>query len=371
MTNRCPTRSKFLVQASSSSIGKRQPLEVDGTALEVPLHLPTCARTRLVLELPVGKRPEIAGGMVLASPGDIEQGAASGMLRWVVGIGQSPAAVLRIVDTAGLEVGVEKPDVTVDESLHYDVTSRGIDLETRLLLNANQSPPSQLSATLPAGLRLIDAKANKRPLAWSVTAIEASGGTNRATIELPAFPPSGELTVVLHAWGAAPFGESTQLPKVSLEGSFWTAGSIQLAARRFARAVRPDAGRLRSDRDKHSLRSPHERCAIAFVSIVLAPGSGQAGRASASGKWKRRHHDQAPIGKLRRRRTAGGGNCRRAGPSPRAFGHAATRLVDRWRRVGSCRCNRRMVRRRSARCSASRISLESRGRIPGIRCELS
>ncbi len=140
-------------------------LEVVGTSLETPLQLPIAARTRLVLDLPVGKRPEVAGGLVLESSADASDRASDKTRRWVIGIGDSPSPVLRIVDTSA-RPSQAPPTATFSEAVRCNVRSRGFDLETRLRINAGQSPLSQLSVALPEGLQLVEVTADDQKLAW-------------------------------------------------------------------------------------------------------------------------------------------------------------------------------------------------------------
>jgi hypothetical protein len=203
-------------------------LNVVGGSLEVPLRLPTAARTCLVLDLPEGQRPEIAGGLILDSPTEASDQASDNIRRWVIGIGDTPSTVLRIVDAKG-HVWPSSPAATLEESVRYVVRNRGFDMESRLRINASQSPLSQLSVTLPAGLQLIEATTGDRNLTWTTMPADKSGGLNRVALKLPAFPESGELIVVLHAWGAVPFDESWQLPRFLYDGLFWTSGSTELS----------------------------------------------------------------------------------------------------------------------------------------------
>ena len=202
-------------------------LEVVGTSLEMPLRLPTAARTRLVLELPAGKRPEVAGGLVVEPSADASDQASGDTRRWVIGVGESASLVLRIVD-ASARPAQESPAATLDESVRYDVRSRGFDLEAQLKIHAGDSPLSQLGVALPESLQLVEATAGGQEMAWITMPAEKSGGTHRITLQLPKLPESGELVVVLHAWGAVPFGESWQLPTMSYDGLFWTSGNLEL-----------------------------------------------------------------------------------------------------------------------------------------------
>ena len=75
-----------------------QPVQATGGTLEFPLRLPAAARTRLILDLPNGMRPVLEGSVVLESPAGQAPAAPGDWHRWVIAVGASQSAVLRIED---------------------------------------------------------------------------------------------------------------------------------------------------------------------------------------------------------------------------------------------------------------------------------
>ena len=198
------------------------PMPSAGSEPEFTLQLPPAASTRMVLDLPPGKRPTLAGSVVMEAPDDPSAGG-----RWVLAIATSAPGKLRIED-AGRVTAAPSSAASFREELRYELGERGIDLKARFWLTASESPPSRLNALLPAGLQLVEAQSGETELRWHVAAAEDLDGLAVAAIELPAEARPASRMIELRAWAPLAVGESARLPKPSLSDFFWTAGTIEL-----------------------------------------------------------------------------------------------------------------------------------------------
>ncbi len=198
-------------------------------AIEIPWRLPAATSTRVILDLPAGKQPEIEGGVVLATqpaPPDTKR-ADSNRRRWQLAVDPSLGTVLRITAGDGATTD-EEPGHAMREDVSYRITQRGLEIETTWqfadLLNGRR----ELTLPLPPGVHIMSASSKGQELAWRIVKNgDADAGIVR--IELPEIPARRSLRVRLTAWHPLMLGQVWRLPKLRPDGVFWTSGTIQLA----------------------------------------------------------------------------------------------------------------------------------------------
>lgn len=212
-------------------------------------RLPPATTTRLILDLPSGKRPIWEGGLVLnseeldesavkpetTSVGERAQARSERVkpgryVRWELIAGANPQPTLRIVDEqAGPAAASEAPTFVMREVLAYDITPRGLDVEAQLYLEEEAAAGRrQLSVPLAAGVQLVSATVDGHDVTWRL-ASDGPAMMNRAIIELPSPASGGAVTVLLRGWQSPVTDAPWQLPKLRPEDVFWTAGSVRLS----------------------------------------------------------------------------------------------------------------------------------------------
>lgn len=190
--------------------------------IEVPLALPAATSTRLTLDLPAGKRPVVAGGVVLESPKE-----AGGAGRWVLAVDAAAAKLLRIESTKSVPLEIA-PTVSVERNLRYDVTQRGLDVTATLAIAPNGSELKELSFALSPGLKLVAALVDGEPMNWRIAPAADADETATATIELPANIARRPSEVELRAWGPLEMGQPQLLPRLTTRDALWTSGTIEV-----------------------------------------------------------------------------------------------------------------------------------------------
>ncbi len=176
--------------------------------LEFPLRMPTSTRTRLILHLPAGKRPQFEGGIILESP---QEASAGG--RWVLGVAESPTAVLRIEDASSTSAA-KLPFVSLREDLRYILTPRGVELVATLQFERSDNHPKELSLAIPKGMQLVAASAGEQKLAWRVASGNEKGVAVRTLVELPNATASGAESIQLRAWSPLLIDQRQPLPQL-------------------------------------------------------------------------------------------------------------------------------------------------------------
>ncbi len=193
-----------------------------GDELQFPLHLPTAARTRLIVEVPAGRQPVLNSGIVLKSPPRPEDGG-----QWLFALPPSAKSVLRF-EVVGQTTAPRSPTATLRQELHYVVSKRGIDLEAQLRLNATGSANDELKVSLPSGMQLISASVGEEALKWQVSTGNLDDKVRRATIQLPALASRQSTTVTLRTWSPLVVDERIRLPLLPVDDAFWSAGTLEL-----------------------------------------------------------------------------------------------------------------------------------------------
>ena len=225
----------------------RVPVQAAEGDLAFAWRLPPAATTRLVLDLPDGKRPIWEGGLILRSeelPADDKTRDAKSLgpaatdaphvettrwRQWELIAGPDAQPTLRIVEAqAGPAVAAPTPTLVMREELSYDITPRGLDIEAQLHLEDLAAAHRQLSIRLPAGVQLVSATVDGRELSWRL-ASDGPAATARALVELPEPVAGAATTVVLRAWQAVVMDTAWQLPNLRPDDVVWTAGSIHMS----------------------------------------------------------------------------------------------------------------------------------------------
>lgn len=225
-----------VVRAGTVAFQWRAPSRVAAGDVELAWRLPPAATTRLMLDLPVGKRPIWEGSLILrsaelASKTGAEDGPARALkeVRWEMIAGPEAQPTLRIVDAqAGPPVAARAPTLVLREEVSYNITPRGLDIEAQLRLEDSSTSNRQLSIRLPAGVQLVSATVDGRELSWRL----ASGGRMapaRALLDLPALADGVATTVALRAWQVPVMDTAWQLPTLRPDDVFWAAGSVHIS----------------------------------------------------------------------------------------------------------------------------------------------
>lgn len=206
-------------------------------------RLPPSTTTRVLLDLPVEKRPVWDGGVVIrterlppiagaaddpARARPAEAAPSRDWQRWELIAGPDAQSALRIVDAkAGSASAAPSPTATMSESLSYEVTPRGLIVEVEWRLEDTTAPRRQLVVPLSAGVQLVSATVDGRETTWRLAADERETGA-RAIIELPVPAADRARTVSLRAWQPLVKDSAWQLPKLRPDDVFWAAGTIRI-----------------------------------------------------------------------------------------------------------------------------------------------
>ena len=187
----------------------------------LPLDLPPAARTRLILDLPAGKRPDVDGSAVVESPTPPEEGG-----RWILALSTAGPQVLRIENADGSESALRS--TTVRQFTRYAIRRGGLDAEATIELSASGSLPQSIVVVVPAWLSMVSAECGDETMPWRVIA-QPAGRMRRVSIKLPATNARRTASVILKAWGPLVVDEPQHLPLLAPEGVFWAAGEIELS----------------------------------------------------------------------------------------------------------------------------------------------
>ena len=204
------------------------PGSVQSDAVEIPWRLPVATSTRLVLDLPEGKRPRIVGAAVLDStllPTDTAGNKRR--RRWTLAVSPASDATLHI-SASGRDSTDLAGKITLHEESSYHVEQRGLDIVATWNLDGPMNKQRELSVPLPRGAQLSSVVSEGHELVWRV-ARGASPVTDNAIISLPNSPDQRSLRLVLSAWHPLVVDRPWQLPVLRPDGAFVSEGKFELS----------------------------------------------------------------------------------------------------------------------------------------------
>ena len=205
---------------------------------EFRIELPDALTTTLVLDLPVGTKPEpMAHGDVLVFSteealatqefsdllaGDLPR-VAPGSVRWLLRAGTGRQLAWR-VRTPTRQVFAESQRPAFTERLDYRLTDSGIDVRQQFEVLAPNGMPRAIDIDAPASLVV-------RSITWNDVALRPQRRADQLGYEL-SLPNQqgagpGSATLVVDGWHALPSALS-DLPQVIPRGFYWLAGEAQV-----------------------------------------------------------------------------------------------------------------------------------------------
>jgi hypothetical protein len=197
--------------------------------IEIPWRVPDANSTKLIIDLPDGRKPAMEGAVVLAThalPPAAPEGTAV-WRRWEMALPSGSHASLRIVreDRKSSDVSNQS---TLHEATRYSLTERGLEIESVWHIEYLASLPRELVLPLAKGLHLTAVKADGRDVPWRVVHDDKTA-TDSAQIELPDAAPAKGFEVTVSAWHPLVVAEPWTLPKLTPQDLFWASGTLELS----------------------------------------------------------------------------------------------------------------------------------------------
>jgi len=198
--------------------------------VEMPWRTPSSMSTRLILDLPEGKHPQLDGAIVLAS--QLLQANADAkappIRRWELVVSAGPEATLRIMDANNSAVA-DQSMPTVRETTFYRITPRGLDIESTWRFADTADRRSELILPLPEGVQLISASAALQKLPWQTIALPPSGDKRPVVrISLEHLSEQQLANISIRSWHPLVLEKPWRLPKLRPKDVFWMSGQTAL-----------------------------------------------------------------------------------------------------------------------------------------------
>jgi len=184
------------------------------------LDLPPSTATTLTLEVPDDVTPTCDRGICVGTKANDEDRKI-----WRFELGGQRKATLRLARAEAVLRADRQPEVY--ESLVYNVSAEGIQLETSLQIEAATRPHREVRLRLDPGLKLVTARYGQTPVSWSTTSNPGEQST-QVIVELP---ESSKATArVLHLGALCPLvlDRPWRLPRIRPQDMFWREGNATL-----------------------------------------------------------------------------------------------------------------------------------------------
>ncbi|HEX3600723.1 MAG TPA: hypothetical protein VHU84_11310, partial [Lacipirellulaceae bacterium] len=198
--------------------------------VDVAWKVPPATKSRLILDLPDGMQPEIAGGAVLRSEAvkaDSKDAKAKQYRHWVLALSPSVDATLHLASTKADKIAAnEQPELR--EEVQYQLEERGLEINASWNLTRLTAEQHELTVPLSNGVQLTSVTSDGRELNWHVNR-GLSSAADKATIDLAGVGDSPKIRITVNAWKSLILGRSWQLPVLHPEAVFWSAGTFALA----------------------------------------------------------------------------------------------------------------------------------------------
>jgi hypothetical protein len=203
--------------------GKQTP-----AGLVLPWQVPAASTEKLSLDLPDGKRPDMARAIVqLPSAGPSAALDSPSRRLWHIALGPSTDSQLRIVDSKQGPAETV-PSSTIADDISYRITQRGLEIVSNWHLVVENHSSRQATLRLPRGVELLSVATADHELRWRIVG-DTTSESSSALIELPEAAHSGSLSLTLRAWQPLIPKRAWKLPQLRPDGFYWTAGKIELS----------------------------------------------------------------------------------------------------------------------------------------------
>ena len=210
--------SLFADRTGDVAFGWSQRVVPDATGISTAvMRLPVAATVRLVIEA----RDDVA----IAADGAAAETpvpGAPGYRRWTL---TASGGAVRLRFIGGRSATSTATQAAVRQTLHYELSERGIDFTAELRIDALPAPLDRLDVELDPELTLVDVSVVDRTAAW--TAPQGPKRTVTITFDRPLHGIAR--TVLLRGIGPLKVGARSRLPIVQASGLFWQQGLITLA----------------------------------------------------------------------------------------------------------------------------------------------
>lgn len=198
---------EWTLQAESSLAGKQQ----------FNLDVARCPSSSLQVTLPETARPQLgAAGIIVSSTP-----TAPGEVTWQMKLAAQRQAVLEILSA---EAAHARPPA-LRQTTEYTLSPRGIELTTRLTVDALDEPLKRIALEMDEGLRIVSAVQGSVQVPWSHNPQESS---NRVTLELPSPLQGTRRVITVSALAQLTQGKPQTLPVIQAPELFWQSGEAKV-----------------------------------------------------------------------------------------------------------------------------------------------
>ncbi len=201
------------IEWTQRAVGQQDDLQYD-------LALVPCPLQRIMINLPEGDRPVLAGGLVS------DVGPVAGHRRqWRLEPGARAQFELRI--RRGQEVAASTARAAVREATTYDFSPRGVEVSAQFAIDDPERPLHAIRVSLAPTLRLVAARYGEQKIAW-VAESSAEQTENQVVLQLPEPLVGTGQTIRLLAIAPPVAAGAWRLPRIRLPDLKWSEGRIEM-----------------------------------------------------------------------------------------------------------------------------------------------
>ena len=191
-----------------------------GGQLKFQFQLPPSLARKLVLTLPETLQPEFKDGLVAP-----RENSESGQKVWEIDLPGRNRLQMRIARRSA--DGAEGRFNLVKQTLTYDLSMQGLQLDAEWTLGVYREPLRQLSVRIDPELQLVDAQLGEQRIAWA-TKGRAEDGTLRTVLSFPQPVVGTDRVLRLRAVAPLVTQGTWKLPGIKPDGLFWQEGTATL-----------------------------------------------------------------------------------------------------------------------------------------------